>query len=253
MFGYGDDIGVLRRCVTYLLKAKIKFTVQLIEVSENKIFDCAHHEKSEISSHSNASKTDINGFEEIDGLIQNLIRNRSQKSTNQNETSSRSHAIVKLLLNTSGNSLLFVDLAGFENAEGKDDKAETTFINTSLLDLNRVLLSIKKRELLVCTTPLTKFFRSQLDGEIVMLFHAPVDSIESFKFGLSYVKDLAAVLRRPKSTSIQVRSAVGLAANTTNKANNRQNRVPFSVLNPNSGIPKLKALKRLNHKTQPWR
>lgn len=86
--------------------------------------------------------------------------------------------------------IIFVDLAGFESAKGKENVKESQFINRSLFELNQVLLSISQK----CipnfnANPLTLFLKPFLNSnsQTLMLYHVSKNSI---KVGFEYIKDV---------------------------------------------------------------
>lgn len=240
MYGHGDDIGLLKRCIGFLLNASHKVSFQMVEIYGSKIFDCIDSNKADVTygNGNKASKIVVESSEQFDALLQTALRNRTQKSTNQNETSSRSHAITKIMLEDLQGCLLFVDLAGFECIDGKENRQETLSINQSLLELNKVLLAISKKNTPVYTSALTKFFRQQfVDGDIVMLYHLHANSIEVMKSGLGYIKELTCMKKKSSAKSnsnIKGPSAINaknktvaqrLASLNSRVANYRPNRI----------------------------
>lgn len=239
MYGHEIDIGILKRCIGYLLNASHKISFQMVEIYESKIFDCIDSKKADVTSGNGikASKICIESSEHFDATLKSALQNRTQKSTNQNQTSSRSHAITKIMLDGLQGCLLFADLAGFENIEGKENRQETLFINQSLLELNKVLVAISKKETPVYTSALTKFFRPQfIDGDIVMLYHLNAKSIEDIKRGLGYIKELTNI-KKTRSTTLNSKT---------------QNKSTISVSN-NNPVNRLASFKSRIEKYQPQR
>lgn len=194
MYGHGDDVGILRKTVRYLLNASHAISFEMVEIYDDKVLDCLKSIKTDAMSNTGnkASRIAIESLENFDSMLTAALQHRHQKATNQNETSSRSHAITKVILDgLPHGSLLFADLAGFESIDGKENRKETLFINQSLLELNKVLLDMQKNKVPVFTSALTKFFKPHFrDGDIVMLYHLQAQSSESMKSGLGYIKEL---------------------------------------------------------------
>lgn len=224
MYGHNDDIGLLRKCVGFLLQSSHKISVQIVEVYDNKIFDCLETNKADVTSSngkkaSNVAVVSLNQFNE---LLEGAIQRRIQKATNQNKTSSRSHAITKICLDGLQGCLLFGDLAGFESIEDKENRRETVFINQSLLELNKILLAISKNQVPVYTTVLTKFFRQQFsNGDIIMLYHLIAKSKASAINGLGYIKELT-FAKAGKSTIVKTNSQLNKPPATPTMQTNRR-------------------------------
>lgn len=239
MYGHGSDMGILKRCVRFLLNASHNISFQMVEIYESKVFDCLDSGKTDVTSSNGnkASHVAIESSEHFDSMLQAALQRRTQKATNQNETSSRSHAITKIVVNGSNGNILFADLAGFENIDGKENRHETVFINQSLLELNKVLLEISKKNVPVCTNALTKFFKPHLcDGDIVMLYHLHAKSSESMKKGLGYIKDLTykkKILAKPNANNNQSSASKSSQINPKQRLNAFHSRIarykPFQV------------------------
>lgn len=232
MFGNGVDAGILRKSVEFLLKASTDFSIQIVEIHEEKIYDCVNADKVDVTlAAKQPLSIQINSLEQFDEVLDTALKNRTQKATNQNHTSSRSHAIIKIFRNESKNGLLFADLAGFESQQGKDNQSESRFINNSLLELNKVLLSVSKNGDPVCTTALTKYFKPYFKGDVIMFYHIRAECCETVKSALDFVKDLSVVLKT--SPTIKKPNAA-ISQKSSANVGVRQNRIPFSELNVNS-------------------
>lgn len=225
MYGHGNDMGLLKRCIDHLLNASHKISFQMVEIYGSKIFDCIDLNKADITSGNGkkASKIAIQSSEQFDATLQSALQKRTQKSTNQNQTSSRSHAITKIMLDDLQGCLLFVDLAGFENIDGKENRQETLFINQSLLELNKVLLALSRNEMPIYTSALTKYFQPQfVDGDIVMLYHLHAKSVEGMKSGLGYIKELTCkCIKKKKIAKSIVKQLPASNASATKSARQR--------------------------------
>lgn len=209
MYGHGSDIGILKRSVRFLLNASHKISLQMVEIYGSQVFDCLGPSKIDVTSSNGnkASQVIVESSKHFDSMLQGALQHRTQKATNQNETSSRSHAITKIILDGSRGILLFADLAGFENIDGKENRQETNFINQSLLELNKVMLAVSQeaQNVPVCTSALTKFFKPHFcDGDIVMLYHLHATSSGKITSGLGYIKELTC--KRKFSAKLNARS-----------------------------------------------
>lgn len=202
MFGHGNDTGSLCKSVGFLLNASAKIYVQVVELYGDKVFDCADLDKVDITSAvDKAKKVTIKTVDRFSSLVDNALKLRVQKSTNQNKTSSRSHAIFKISMEGSSRALLFADLAGFESIEGKENQQETVSINSSSLELNKVLIKISKNEKPICTTALTRYFKPHVNENVIMLFHLRQDSVETMKRGFGYIKELSNAIAMTTDTA----------------------------------------------------
>lgn len=121
----------------------------------------------------NAQKVAVSDVSQLKSLIQSGMVRRTTKTTNQNSTSSRTHAMTIIEISGSNHQLIFADLAGYENSDDKENLAETNMINTSLSSLNKVLLERMKQKTPSCSeSNLTKFLRPVLlYGKTTLLYH----------------------------------------------------------------------------------
>lgn len=191
MFGAGDHIGIIGRSVELILESKF-FTISIVENIGNDLFDIISGSKIKISTIDGANGILIRSASAFNQLLVQMLKIRSQKSTNQNETSSRSHLIFNLRLEGDTNGkLTFVDLAGWESPNNKDNLNETIFINSSLTSLNTVFEKISKKQPPSYDSTLAKFFKPYLTStsKICMLYHVSKDDV---KKGFENVKNIVA-------------------------------------------------------------
>lgn len=161
----------------------------VIEVIQNDLFDLSGQMKSKIKQSRMATKTSIESYDQFKVRIDNVLKLRSKKSTDQNLTSSRSHLIIEFSFEGSSAKLAFVDLAGWENPHNKLDLKETSFINSSLASFNSVLANISQRKIPSFDSSLSKIFKPYLDGKssVCMLYHVNNSAI---KKGLENIKNV---------------------------------------------------------------
>lgn len=141
----------------------------------------------------------IESIEQFDLLIGNPNEFRHQKTTDQNVLSSRSHYFV-LLRNGQGSSLMMADLAGFESPKNKADIKQTHFINSTLFDLNTMLLHMSKGHVSNSkATTLTTFMGPYIkeSDDTVILYHVVN---ENLKKCLEYIQDIAVSHRSKRPT-----------------------------------------------------
>lgn len=200
MYGLGEtEPGILRKTVEYLLNNSHSIlTLSMVEISGAEIFDLIFEQKKKLTFPNRKfanemTKKKINNIIQFNHHLKMAISRRIQKPTNQNVNSSRTHAVTFIHLNNDKDqTILFVDLAGFENPNTKDI-SETKFINSSLSALNFALLQVSKgltptfsgSPLLVILKPYIK----DLSCKTIMYYHIRIDY---FEHCLRYVKDLAA-------------------------------------------------------------
>lgn len=175
---YGKN-GVLVAAMEFLLNHNT-ITVSMVELNGSNCFDLSDcNVKREINFNSlgksietSAQTTQIDSIDEFKRFMDIAISNRSTKSTNQNATSSRTHAFTIIQMNGRMNQLVFGDLAGYESSEGKENLSETNFINKSLSCLNKALLN-KSQSLQPAynESDLTKFLRPALEKSKVVVFY----------------------------------------------------------------------------------
>lgn len=194
MFGL-DGPGILAKSVEFILQSNEVF-ISAIEILGNKYYDVVsgHHIEMKESS---ATKVRIESMAQFNEAQSNIIKARTQKQTNQNLTSSRSHLIIKLnLCSNSQAEMGFIDLAGWEDPKGKDID-ETKFINNTLSQLNTVLFHISNNQLATFKTPLLKQMKPYFSesAETLMLYHV---SHADAKKGIENIKDVVANFKGEK-------------------------------------------------------
>lgn len=188
MFGFAENPGILQRSISFLLEKKT-LSVSVVEITGSNFFDLVNgkEEKSEMGKQTKLKLQSINEFEH---LISTTLTLRKKKSTNENQTSSRSHLFFNFQ-DENGASLAFVDLAGWESLDNKDDIQETRFINSTLSRLNTVFQQISQQQVPSFDTNLSKMFKPFLtkSGKCCMLYH--VSNI-GIKKGLENIKNVVA-------------------------------------------------------------
>lgn len=153
LFG-GDDQsnGFLTQSAEYILQKKV-FKVSAVEIINTNIHDISGGSKALVKNVVNQKPKSIASLDDFNCFLSKILKIRSQKSTDQNKTSSRSHLIITLTLDDSATAkMAFVDLAGFESAKNKENVDETKFINATLSGLNGILSKISRQELVTFST-----------------------------------------------------------------------------------------------------
>lgn len=112
------------------------------------------------TSKKNITEKEVKTTDEVMKFYKESSKNRTSAKTARNERSSRSHAIFRLAMNgkveniegmqdTCSGTLTLVDLAGSERLDdsaANSTNTETKKINLSLLELTKVLRSLRKKE-----------------------------------------------------------------------------------------------------------
>lgn len=200
MFGVKDDLGILQSSAVYILKHG-EISVSVIEFTDKEVFDLSSGSKIHMDPNKLHPTTEVvYSSSEFGTLIQQATDLRLQKCTNQNQTSSRSHLIIVIKLKKGAQGeIIFADLAGFENANGKENIDETKYINSTLTDINTMLLNLSRGNVVNSNKySLTRFLKPYLkpENKTIMLYHVTKSSL---KTSLELVKDfVASTVLKPK-------------------------------------------------------
>lgn len=188
LFG-GDNQsgGLLTQSAEYIIQSKI-FKASAIEITNTTMYDVSGGKKFTLKDAANQKPNSITSMNDFSSFLSNILKNRSQRSTDQNMTSSRSHLMITLTFDEFATAkMAFVDLAGSENPNNKENLDETKFINGTLSGLNGILSKISRQEFVTFSTPLTKLIKPYLSGQAqsMMLYHVPnknmIKSLECIK------------------------------------------------------------------------
>lgn len=189
MFGTINSAGILEMSANFILNRTSRFNVAVIEIIQKDLFDLSDKMKKPIKQIEVAAQIAIESQEDFKDLVDNVLKLRSQKSTDQNMTSSRSHLVFEFSVDESAAKMAVIDLAGWENPHNKVDMKETSFINASLTSFNMVLTNISKKQIPSYDSTLSKIFRPYFinDSEICMFYHV---SYSAIKKGLENIKNV---------------------------------------------------------------
>lgn len=212
MFGRNDEIGIISQSAAFIL-AKEPIQVAALEQFGDDTYNLIEN-RFKIDTESKPRVSSIASNEGFGTLLNQILSLRKQSSTNQNKTSSRSHLLVILATQESNNKLVFLDLAGFEKPEGKENTKETNFINSSLSKLNFVLMNMARGQIIdYKASPLTKFLEPYLKAskKTLMLYHVPKHSANK---GLEYIKDIVA-----SNKNKRISNQFGTPKNSLRRAN----------------------------------
>lgn len=188
MYGTAETDGIILMSGEYLLhRTQIKISmVELIGQNCKDLLDSSG-KLSEFNStgkmiQTNAQKLAVSDVSQLKSLIQSGMVRRTTKTTNQNTTSSRTHAMTIIEIDGSNHQLIFADLAGYEKSDAKENISETNMINSSLSSLNKALLERSKQKTPSCSeSNLTKFLRPVLlCGKITLLYHIHNQNVSKY-------------------------------------------------------------------------
>lgn len=206
MFGKAND-GILNRSAEFILRST-PFQLSAIEMKGINLFDLAEAARKPVIKGIGAIKTTIESVAQFNEMIAKVLKVRSQKATDENHTSSRSHLMLEISISCA--KIAFVDLAGWENPENKEIE-ESKFINASLTSLNTVLSQIAKKKIVSFDAPITKWLKDYLRGQcIIMMYHVKPSAI---KKGLENIKEVVATAK----TMPEKRKAEAPLQDITNK------------------------------------
>lgn len=176
----------------------MKIHVSIVELDKNEQYDLING-KIQISKGSQSCQVALDSYDQFQSIILNSSKHRNQASTDQNESSSRSHYIV-IFRGEGPNHLIFADLAGFECMKNKQDAEQTKFINATLSGLNTLLFNITKGLPTASSraTQLTKYLEPYLKrtDDVVIMYH--VTNL-ALKKGLDYVKEITTSVKTKSS------------------------------------------------------
>lgn len=189
MFGIENELGVLGLSVEHILRSNA-INISTIEFIDKHTFDLVDGKKTLLEKRVNPKIRKIQTANEFHLLIKTVTSIRVQKATNQNSTSSRSHLVFMISIEGKSGCMIFADLAGFENGQGKENIRETQFINSSLNEINQLLLKVRRDQVVSNGSyPLTNFLNPYLkkSAKTIMLYHVLNGSV---KKGLENIKDI---------------------------------------------------------------
>lgn len=226
MFGLNGELGILSSSANHILKHGA-ISVSVVEFTDQETYDLSSGIKVQMDGKNLSPITEIiYTASEFNLFVQQAAELRLQKSTNQNLTSSRSHLIfIMKLQHAPQGEMVFVDLAGFESGSGKENIRQTKYINSTLTDINMILINFSRGCVANFTAnTLTMFLKPYLQprNKTLMLYHVTKSSI---KMGLELVKDFvpSTLVRKRSIASTSVARTVG--KNNASKPNIVQRKV----------------------------
>lgn len=202
MFGVDGSNGLLHRSGEYILNST-PFKASVFEFMDKGCFDLSG-KRVLLDEKNQPKEINISSVDEFKRLIDQFTGNRTQKPTNQNATSSRSHLFVVFSLKNSNSKMAFVDLAGFESPNSKENSEESKYINSSLSALTSVLIGLtqnqnpkpnKANKMCMCLKPFLI-----TSNQTIIMYHV---NNGAPKKGLQYIKDIASSTRESKRRSAE--------------------------------------------------
>lgn len=154
MFAQGK--GVLQTSVNFLLNQNEinALSVSMIDLYENQFSDLMGSDHCPINVNSSgkkietsANKIQISTMNDLETLVISALKKRTTKATDQNITSSRSHAFTIIETSNLTSQLVFADLAGFESSNNKENVNESISINLALSKFNKLLLDLRQKRI----------------------------------------------------------------------------------------------------------
>lgn len=197
MFGTNGSNGLIHRSGEYILDST-PFKASVFEFMDKGCFDLSE-KRVLLDEKKQPKEINITSVNDFKRFIDQFTGKRTQKPTNQNAKSSRSHLFVVFSVENSHSKMAFVDLAGFESPNSKEDSDESKYINSSLSALSSVLIGLtqnqnpkpnKSNKMCMFLKP----FLSTSNQAIIM-YHV---NNGAPKKGLQYIKDIASSARESK-------------------------------------------------------
>ncbi|XP_031637894.1 kinesin-like protein KIN-14U [Contarinia nasturtii] len=174
-----NEKGIISVALDYLLGKSHKLHVSFVEYYNGKWADLlSDNVTMEDKPLKECHEYEIKSIEDIQPFLKNVLQKRNTKSTNQNMRSSRSNAVM--ILSNGKSKMLFVDMAGNENIEDKENIKETCSINKSLSQLNTVLVykSQRKKHPPYRDDAFTLYLKPYLEkNKAVVFFHVRKENI----------------------------------------------------------------------------
>lgn len=188
---YAKGKGVLQTSVGFLLErlGTSVLYISIVELYNNQFIDLLGSDRAKLevdckgkSIITSANKQKVATLSQLEEFIELAMANRTTKSTNQNRSSSRSHAFVIIEKESGENQLVLADLAGFESSENKENVRESISINGALTHFNKILLDMRQNQ-----TPsynsnhLTSFLQPVLkQSKAIVFYHISQSNIVKY-------------------------------------------------------------------------
>eukprot|EP00586_Coscinodiscus_wailesii_P001972 CAMPEP_0172483286 /NCGR_PEP_ID=MMETSP1066-20121228/10204_1 /TAXON_ID=671091 /ORGANISM="Coscinodiscus wailesii, Strain CCMP2513" /LENGTH=734 /DNA_ID=CAMNT_0013247061 /DNA_START=83 /DNA_END=2287 /DNA_ORIENTATION=+ len=189
IFGNDDDWGILPRAMESVIKSGYNANMSYLEIYNEQIYDLLGTKSEKLKLREDKagkiyaeglSKHPVTNLEQGLHLTKLARQKRHTSSNNINTTSSRSHSICQLELNSPESpSLYLIDLAGAERSKRTNTRftrlREANIINTSLMNLNKCLVQMQNQQQRISfrESKLTHLFMNHLQtgvkGSTVMI------------------------------------------------------------------------------------
>lgn len=164
----------------------------------------------------------VESYEKLLGLYESATERRRTSSTIRNSSSSRSHFLVQLHISgthpneNTASVITLIDLAGSESAADSKSLSETKQINSSLLELTKVMIALKRKETNVTYrgSVLTRLLEPHLSKKCKVLMFVNIAIVEK------YLKESLHALEFATSVNqVSVKAKPLLAPSTGKKLN----------------------------------
>lgn len=168
-----NEKGIITTAVEYVIDKLPNITASFIEYYGEQWRDLGADSALFVNKITdNYKKTEITSAQDIGAFLQRMLPKRTTKSTNQNHSSSRSHALLIISSENGGQKMLFVNMAGNESLKGKENVRETCLINKSVAHLNTILSFKAKNQLAPYRdNDFTMFLKPYLTKNKVIIFY----------------------------------------------------------------------------------
>jgi hypothetical protein len=148
IFGTKENKGLIYHTIELLLNNNIKPDISCLEIYNNNIYDVLSNKDiiyiydsyNKLKYSKEIKKNNIDSFNTFLSNIQYILSNRHTGTTKLNNSSSRSHLIIKIQFNNK--NLYIIDLAG--NEKGKYSLATNKNLQYEYIQINKSLFSLKE-------------------------------------------------------------------------------------------------------------
>lgn len=224
--GFTREFGLIEACLYDLLK-KTKFAkITAFEIYNNRLYDLVAGDLHLVDMYEKAGEVHVIGLSIFECTIDNVnkfisivMENRRIGTSSENDRSSRSHVVIKIVSNES--NLIFVDVAGCERGNyiriAQDIQHEMININRDNFALKECMRSILHNKinnnripfrLSKITMALKESFYNNYDTIVITTINPKRSNIPTTLNILSYINDFKMYSKPPKPIAIKVEPLV---------------------------------------------
>jgi kinesin family protein 2/24 len=214
------EFGLIEACLYDLLK-KTKFAeITAFEIYNNKLYDLIMGDSRAVDMYEKAGEVHVVGLgvfgctaDNVAKFINIVMENRRIGTSSENDRSSRSHVVIKIVSN--GANLIFVDVAGCERGNyiriAQDIQNEMININRDNFALKECMRSILHNKqhnripfrLSKITMALKESFYDNYDTVVITTINPKKTNISTTLNILSYVNDFKMYSKPPKPVPLK--------------------------------------------------